>query len=219
MSEARPQPHDRPRLIAIDGPAGSGKSTVARAVADRLGMAHLDTGAMYRAVALAVLVRGIDPGDDEEVARLACSVDVVVGDRVLLDGEDVTAVIRGAGVNTVVSSVAANPSVRRALVDRQRAWAEQHGGGVVEGRDIGTVVFPAADVKVYLTASEEERSRRRAAETAATDMAAVASELARRDRLDSSRDHSPLAPADDAVVIDTTGRSVADVVEEVLGQL
>lgn len=206
-------------VIAIDGPAGSGKSTVARAVADRLGVAHLDTGAMYRAVTLAALTRDIDPADEQSVAALAGQVTISVGDRVVLDGEDVTVPIRDERVAAVVSIVAANPGVRTALVRQQRAWADQHGGGVVEGRDIGTVVFPGADVKVYLTATEEERSRRRAAETPSADLAAVARDLARRDGLDSSRSESPLAAADDAVVIDTTGKSVAEIVEEVLAQL
>jgi CMP/dCMP kinase len=206
-------------LVAIDGPAGSGKSTVARAVAARLGVSYLDTGAMYRSVALASLRREVDPSDGEALARLATDLEIEVDDRVLVDGADVTADIRGPEVTAVVSTVSAHPAVRAELVRRQRAWAEARGGGVVEGRDIGSVVFPDADVKVFLTASEAERARRRQRDEAAPDVDAVAAALARRDKLDSSRTVSPLRPADDAVVIDTTARTVDDVVDEVVGLL
>ncbi|TMK85433.1 MAG: (d)CMP kinase [Actinobacteria bacterium] len=194
-------------LVAIDGPAGSGKSTVARTVAGRLGAAYLDTGAMYRSVALAALERGVDPTDGEALAKLAGALDIEVGERVLVDGVDATTAIRGPDVTAVVSAVSAHPPVRAEMVRRQRRWAEAHGGGVLEGRDIGSVVFPHADVKVFLTASEEERARRRAAD------------ISRRDTIDSTRAASPLRPADDAVVIDTTGRTVDEVVDEVLGLL
>jgi len=195
-------------VVAIDGPAGSGKSTVARAVARRLGLDYLDTGAMYRSVALAALRGGVDPVDGEGLARLAKQTEV-----------ENTARIRAPDVTTIVSTVAAHPEVRAEMVRRQREWVRGRGGGVVEGRDIGSVVFPDADVKVFLTASEEERARRRQRDEAAPDRAAVAADLARRDGLDSSRQVSPLRPADDALVIDTTGRTVDDVVEEVLGLL
>ena len=203
----------RVRLVAIDGPAGSGKSTVSQALATRLGVERLDTGAMYRAVAWAVLDRGIDPADAAAVADVARRAVIEVGaGRVSIDGSVVTREIRTAAVNRAVSVVAANPAVREALVKRQRAWVERSGGGVVEGRDIGTVVFPGADLKVFLTASPEERARRRGSDEAAEG-------LARRDRLDSTRTASPLAVAPDARMLDTTGRSVEAVVEEILGWL
>ncbi len=198
----------RAPLIAIDGPAGAGKSTVSKAVAQRLGLQRLDTGAMYRAVAWAALERGVDPADAEALGALAASVDVVVGARVTVDGVDVTEAIRSPEVNEVVSTIAANPAVRRALVARQRRWAAQHHGGVVEGRDIGTVVFPEADLKVFLTASPQERARRRGDEAPAT--------IARRDHLDATRAASPLRAAPDAHIIDTTSRTVEDVVDEIL---
>jgi cytidylate kinase len=210
-------------LIAIDGPAGSGKSTVAREVANRLGLAYLDTGAMYRAVAFESIRRGIDPEDSERVTELARQMELSVDDRVMVNGADATVEIRSPEVTRAVSTVAAIPDVRHELVLRQREWAEAHGGGVVEGRDIGTVVFPAARLKVYLTASEDERATRRSREMierefdqAAADMAHVAHEIARRDRLDSTRAASPLAVADDAVQIDTTGIDAAEVVERVM---
>ena len=206
-------------VVAIDGPAGSGKSTVARAVAKRLGVAYLDTGAMYRSVTFAALRDGVDPADGEALAKLAAGLDIQLGDRVLVDGVDATAAIRGPEVTAVVSAVSAHPPVRTEMVRRQRSWAAEHGGGVAEGRDIGTVVFPDADVKVFLTASEEERARRRQQDDRTPDVTAVAAELARRDSLDSTRTASPLRPADDAVVIDTTGRTVDDVVDQVVGLL
>jgi cytidylate kinase len=206
-------------VIAIDGPAGSGKSTVAKAVAARLGVAHLDTGAMYRAVALAALRRGVDPGDEDAVARVAREADVVVDDTVRVDGVDATADIRGPEVSRAVSAVAANPEVRREMVRRQRTWAQFRDGAVVEGRDIGSVVFPEADLKVYLTASDETRARRRAEEGGDVDYDAVVADIARRDKVDSTRGASPLVVAEGARVIDTTGRSVDEVVQEVLGLL
>ena len=203
-------------VIAIDGPAGSGKSTVARAVARRLGVDHLDTGAMYRSVAFAALRAGIDPDDEAAVAALVVQVDIDVDDRVLVDGTDATDAIRGAEVSVAVSAVAQNPAVRKEMVRRQRAWVSQRSGAVVEGRDIGSVVLPEADVKVYLTASEAERARRRAGEEGQPGADEVAADLARRDRLDSGRAASPLVVANGAVVIDTTGRSVDDVVDAVM---
>ena len=207
------------RVVAIDGPAGSGKSTVARRVAAALGLAYLDTGAMYRSVAYAVLRDGIDPTDAEAVAALAPRVQIQMGDRVIVDGVDATDAIRGPEVTTSVSAVAANPAVRAEMVKRQRAWADAHGGGVAEGRDIGSVVFPGAELKVYLTASEEERARRRADEMGHPAYDQVAADIARRDQVDSTRAASPMMVADDALVIDTTGRTIDDIVEEVLSKL
>jgi 3-phosphoshikimate 1-carboxyvinyltransferase len=207
-----PVPHaPRPLLVAIDGPAGAGKSTVSRAVANRLGLERLDTGAMYRSVAALALDRHIPPEDHDAVAALATEATIEAGRRVVIDGHDVTDVIRSPEVGRAVSVVAANADVRAQLVRRQREWAVAHGGGVVEGRDIGSVVFPQAEVKVYLTASPEERARRRHDESAAG--------VARRDRIDSTRAASPLAQAEDAHLLDTTGRTVQDVVEEVLSWL
>ena len=201
----------RALLVAIDGPAGAGKSTVSTAVARHLGLERLDTGAMYRAVAALALERGVAPDDAPAVAALATAAEIVVGPQVTIDGIDVTHKIRSPEVGRAVSVVAANPEVRAQLVKRQRAWAATHGGGVVEGRDIGSVVFPEAEVKVYLTASPEERARRRHDE--------APEGVARRDRIDSTRDASPLRQADDAHHLDTTGRTVQDVVEEVLSWL
>ena len=206
-------------LVAIDGPAGSGKSTVARAVAARLGLAYLDTGAMYRSVAWAALRHGVDPTDGAALARLANGLEIELDDRVVVDGVDATTEIRGPQVTAIVSAVSAHPAVRAAMVRRQRRWAEEGGGGVIEGRDIGTVVFPHADLKVFLTASEEERARRRQRDERAADVDAVAADLARRDTLDSNRAASPLRSADDAIVIDTTARTVDDVVNQVVGLL
>ncbi len=208
-----------PGVIAIDGPAGSGKSTVARAVAERLGVAYLDTGAMYRAVALATLRRGVDPADAAAVARVAREVDIQIDDEVVVDGVEAAKEIRGPEVSRAVSDVAANPEVRRELVERQRRWAEERGRCVVEGRDIGSVVFPDAGLKVYLTASDEARAGRRSKEGGDVDYDAVAADIARRDEVDSSRGASPLVVAEGAEVIDTTGRTVDEVVEEVLRRL
>jgi cytidylate kinase len=210
-------------VIAIDGPAGAGKSTLAASLATHLKLDRLDTGAMYRAVAFAALRDGVDPTDAEAVGELARRVRIAVGPTVHVDGVDVTKELRGPEVTRVVSSVAANPEVRRELVRRQRDWVRARRGGVIEGRDIATVVLPDADLKVYVTASESERARRRALEAEATahdhDPVAVAADLARRDHLDSTRDSSPLAVAEGAVVVDTTNRSVEEVVEEVLTRL
>ncbi len=207
-------------VIAIDGPAGSGKSTVARTVADRLGLPYLDTGAMYRGVAFAALRRGVDPDDVEPVARLARRVELTVeGGVVTVDGTDASIEIRGSEVSRAVSAVAANAAVRAELVARQRRWADDHGGGVVEGRDIGTVVFPAARLKVYLTASHEARSERRSKEATDLSYDDVAADIARRDHADSTRPADPLQEAPDAVVLDTTGLSIDDVVAAILDHL
>jgi cytidylate kinase len=204
------------RVIAIDGPAGSGKSTVARAVAERLGLDYLDTGAMYRAVTFAAMHRGIDPDDNDAVARLSRDIDIEVADTVMVDGADATIEIRSPEVTRAVSVVAANPEVRRELRARQREWAASRGGGVIEGRDIGTVVFPDAQLKVYLTADDSERASRRSKEMLDLHYDQVAADIARRDHVDSTRSASPLSVADDAVCIDTTGRGVEQVVDAVL---
>ena len=195
-------------VVAIDGPAGAGKSTVARAVARALGFPYLDSGAMYRAAALALLERG---GAASEVAERA---DIRLGDRVLLDGRDVTAEIRTPEVSEAASKVAANPKVRRALAAKQRALLAA-GDWVAEGRDIATVVAPDAAVKVFLTASPEERARRRAVELGA-DLETVLRDQALRDAQDSTREHSPLQLAPGAVELDTTGLGVDEVVAKVV---
>ena len=199
-------------VIALDGPAGSGKSTVARAVAARLGLEYLDTGAMYRAVACAALRRGIDPTDAAKVGTLAREVTLEVADRVMVDGADATDEVRSPEVTVAVTAVASNPEVRTEMVTRQRQWVVENGGGVVEGRDIGSVVFPGAQVKIYLTADAGERERRRRSEAGE----AVAADIARRDQADSTRTHSPLTVADDAVVIDTTDCDINEVVARVI---
>lgn len=200
------------RVIAIDGPAGSGKSTVGRMLAERLGLTYLDTGAMYRAVAFAAIHHGVDPTDLEPVADLARRIEMQVGDAgVFVDGFDATVEIRGAEVSRAVSHVAANPGVREELRARQRAWAAEHGGGVIEGRDIGSVVFPDAVLKVYLTADPEVRAQRRAAEMGDVDAARIAADIERRDAMDRSREDSPLVTPDGAVTVDTTGLGIDDV--------
>ena len=205
-------------VIAIDGPAGTGKSTVARALAARLGLNYLDTGAMYRVVTLAALQDNIDLADPVALTELARRVRLDVGDRVVLDDRDVTTEIRSPEVNGAVSNVASVAAVRSELVARQRQWAADRHGGVLEGRDIGTVVFPDAALKVYLTAPPEVRAARRAAESGGpADRVAV--ELARRDHIDSSREASPLAEAADAVVVDTTGLSAEGVVDHLIDLL
>ena len=207
----------RPLVVAIDGPAGSGKSTVSRAVAGRLGLEVLDTGAMYRAVTALALRTGVDPADAVKVTMLAVEHEIVVGDRVIARGrdggedQDLTDELRTDAVNRQVSVVAAHPGVRTALVAQQQAWIAAHDGGVVEGRDIGTVVAPGASLKVFLTATDAERARRRTDEPGAS--------VARRDALDERRATSPLRAAEDAHVVDTTGRQVRDVVAEVLALL
>ena len=193
-------------LVAIDGPSGAGKSTVARAVGRELGFTYLDSGAMYRCVALLSLSAPTrDPGELARAARIE-----LAEDRTLLDGRDVSEQIRSAAVSQAASRVASDPEVRAALVAKQRALIAS-GDWVVEGRDIGTVVAPSAELKVFLTASPEERARRRAAELDA-DPAEVLAEHARRDGRDSGREHSPLRAAESAVQIDTTGREIEQVV-------
>ena len=200
------------RVVAIDGPVGSGKSTVAKAVASRLGLPYLESGAMYRVVAWAAVQRGIDPEAADELTALAAELDMDVGEQVVVDGKDVTAELRSPEVGRAVSAVAATPGVRTELVRRQREWVEAKGGAVVEGRDIGSVVFPDADVKVFLTASAAERARRRELDETPDD-------LARRDLIDSTRAVSPLVVAQGAAVVDTTGRPIDDVVDEIVAML
>lgn len=206
-------------VIAIDGPAGAGKSTVGRAVAERLGLDYLDTGAMYRGVTLAVLRRGVDPHDDPEVAEIARRIDLEIGDRcVHVDGVEATVDIRGREVTAAVSAIAANSGVRAELVRRQREWVSEHGGGVVEGRDIGSVVFPDAALKLYVTASPRVRAERRVGEMGG-DVDDMEASIIERDRKDSTRTDSPLVEASGAQVVDTTGLSIDEVVDHILGLL
>jgi len=207
-------------IIAIDGPSGAGKGTVARAVASELGYRHVDSGAMYRAVGWKALRDGVAFDDEDAVAALAAASHIDVSPaRVTIDGVDVTRAIRTPEIDRAATGVARLPKVRAVLVERQRACGA--GGRIVmEGRDIGTVVFPAADVKIYLDATPEERARRRASDPAHSGgpptVADVATALTARDELDRTRKASPLMVADDAVRVDTTGKSVAEVVGEVL---
>jgi cytidylate kinase len=201
-------------VIAIDGPAGAGKSTVARALAARLGFTYLDSGAMYRCVALAALRRGVDPDDSGAMAALAGSIAISLdGEGVGLDGEDVSAAIREPGVSEASSRVSVHPGVREAMVARQRELIAA-GRYVAEGRDIGTVVSPDSPLKVFLTASAEERARRRAAQTGEDPDAVLVAQL-ERDRRDETREHSALRAAADAVEIDTTGVSQDEVVSRI----
>lgn len=208
-------------IVAIDGPAGAGKGTVARAVAARLGFRYLDTGAMYRAVALKALRDDVPVDDPDRVSALARAATIdVAGERVALDGVDVTDAIRGPDVTRAVSSVAAHPGVREDLVARQRRVIEDGGDVVMEGRDIGTTVAPDADVKIFLWASLEERARRRALQLGLPDDAAerarVARSMSARDRADAARSASPFAKAADAVEVDSTAKDVDAVVDEVV---
>jgi cytidylate kinase len=196
-------------VVAIDGPAGAGKSTVARAVADALGFTYLDSGAMYRAVGLGVLEQGGTASERAEELELE------LGDRVVANGRDVTDAIRSPEVSDAASKVATNPKVRAALVEKQRELLSE-GDWVAEGRDIGTVVAPDAEVKVFLTASPEERARRRAEELG-TDVETVQRDQALRDAQDEEREHSPLVRADDAVELDTSGLSIDEVVARIVG--
>ncbi|RAV05941.1 (d)CMP kinase [Mycolicibacterium sp. GF69] len=209
-------------VVTVDGPAGTGKSTVSRGLARELRARYLDTGAMYRIVTLAVLRAGVDVSDAEAVAAVAAAARLAVGydpdeDRSHLGGEDVSTEIRGDAVTKAVSAVSAVPAVRTRLVDIQRELVAGQGSVVVEGRDIGTVVLPDADVKIFLTASAEERARRRNQQNVAAGLAddyeAVLADVKRRDHLDSTRVVSPLRPADDAVMVDTSAMTQPEVIE------
>lgn len=204
-------------IVTVDGPGGTGKSTVSRAVAERTGLPHLDTGAYYRAATLAVIAAGVDPADGPAVVGVvsAARMDQEEG-RMYLDGRDVTVEIRGEDVTAAVSAVSAHPGVREVMVGLQREWVARHGGGVVEGRDIGSVVFPDATLKIFLDASPEVRARRRARETG-EDPRDVLTDLTRRDRFDSTRAVAPLTVPDGAVVIDTSELDFDQVVQKVAG--
>ena len=203
------------RVIAIDGPAGAGKSTIARALAARLGLQYLDTGAMYRAVTFAAMRRDLPLGDIAAIGRLAREASLEVSERgVLVEGSDVTAAIRTPEVTAAVSRVAANSEVRAEMRARQQQWAAAHGGGVIEGRDIGSVVFPDAELKLYLTASPRTRAQRRVAE-AGGDVDEIEAAVAARDHHDSNRADSPLTRADGSIVVDTTGSSIDEVLARI----
>jgi cytidylate kinase len=217
-----------PRTVAIDGPAGAGKSTIGALVAERLGYTFLDTGAMYRAIALAALRRGIDSNDAEGLAALARQIRIAIGPptvrdgrayTVLLDGADVTWALRGDDVDGIVSQIARIPTVRDAMVEQQREIAKR-GRIVMVGRDIGTVVLPEAERKVFLTASAAERARRREEELAARgenrSRQALLAEILRRDELDSKRTVAPLKAASDAILVETDGLSVGEALDRVL---
>jgi cytidylate kinase len=207
------------RVIAIDGPAGAGKSTVARALASRRGLEYLDTGAMYRAITHLAHVRGVDVRNTSAIAELARNAELVVdGSGVVIDGLDATGPIRSPEVTADVSAVAANPEVRAEMRARQRAWGEERGGGVIEGRDIGSVVFPDAVLKLYLTASPRIRAERRVAE-AGGDVDEIERSIAERDHKDSTRADSPLREADGSRVVDTSGLTIDEVLDVIDGLL
>jgi cytidylate kinase len=214
-------------IIAIDGPAGSGKSTTARLLAKRLGYTYLDTGAFYRALTLKVLEAGVSPEDGARVLQLAEAIQIKLQpeadkNRVWLDGRDVTQMIREPRVTNAVSLISENPQVRAIMVEKQRAIG-RNGGVVMEGRDIGTVVFPNADLKIFMQASLEERARRRQEELAmmgmARDVETLKDEMARRDQKDSTRKVAPLTRADDAILIDTTQLTIAQQVDFIVREL
>jgi CMP/dCMP kinase len=202
------------RVVAIDGPAGAGKSTIARLLASTVGIPYLDTGAMYRAITVAAIDRGVPFTDEQALGDLARAVDIYVGkDCVLLDGVDVTERIRTHEINSVVSHVATNSGVRAHLRRSQREWVSRMGGGIVEGRDIATVVFPDACLKIFLTASARERARRRV-EQSGGNIDEVERSIRERDERDSTRVDGPLAASSDAFIVDTTGLSVDQVIAE-----
>jgi len=208
-----------PLVVAIDGPAGAGKSTIAKALASAIGIEYLDTGAMYRGVTFEVLRRGLEATDLDAVARIAREIDFVqTRDTLSVNGADATAAIRTPEVDAAVSHVAANSAVREEMRTRQRSWITEHGGGVVEGRDIGSVVFPDATLKVYLVASPVVRAKRRVAQHGG-DVDEIARAIAERDERDSTRDDSPLRRMPDDVIVDTSERSVDQVIDEIRGLL
>lgn len=204
-------------ILAIDGPAGSGKTSLAKRIASKIGLEYLDTGAMYRSVAAKVIEEGINPEDSDLVVAIANKITIVFEeDKVVVDGKNLTGIIRSPEVNAVVSYVAANPGVRAVLRRTQRSWARKRGGGVLEGRDIGTVVFPRARLKVYVTATPEERAKRRSLESGRP-MEEILQEITGRDEIDSSRADSPLSISGDALMVDSTGKTIDEVTEEILG--
>ena len=206
-------------VVAIDGPAGAGKSTIAKALATRLSLRYLDTGAMYRAVTFAAIQSGLDLSDQESVSDLTQKSEMILtNDSVSINGMDATKAIRGEVVTAAVSAVAANSLVRTELRQRQRQWIADHNGGVVEGRDIGSVVFPDATLKVYLTASPLVRAQRRVAQTGGV-VEQIADAIAARDSQDSTRSDSPLLKTDDAITIDTSNRSIDQVLDQIVALL
>jgi len=203
------------RIIAIDGPAGAGKSTIARALAKRLGLQYLDTGAMYRAITFVAMQRDLSLDDVAAIGSLARKATLEVSDSgVTVDGLDATTAIRTPAVTAAVSKVAANSEVRAEMRARQQRWAAEHGGGVIEGRDIGSVVFPDAELKLYLTASPRTRAQRRVAQ-AGGDVDEIEAAIAARDHHDSNRADSPLTFADGSIVVDTTGSSIDEVLHHI----
>lgn len=203
-------------VVAIDGPAGAGKSTIAKALAAKLGVRYLDTGAMYRAVTFAAMTSGIELSNQDLVAELTRKSKMLLTDEtVMINGLDATTAIRSSEVTAAVSTVAANSQVRTELRERQRQWIADHNGGVVEGRDIGSVVFPDATLKVYLTASPIVRAKRRVAQSGGN-VDEIAASIASRDLQDSSRSDSPLTQTDDAITIDTSDRSIDQVVAQLV---
>ena len=208
------------KIIAIDGPAGSGKSTIAKALSKRLNLEYLDTGAMYRAVALVSIQQKVEIEDEKQVLAIAKEMNFNFENGLcVVNGFDATKEIRGSEVTRVVSVVAAMPTVRQEMVERQRLWVEERNGGVVEGRDIGSVVFPKAKVKVYLTASEEVRAERRIEQEETIDASKVADSIRKRDEADRGRSTSPLVRSEGAIEIDTSLMGVEETIEEILGIL
>lgn len=204
------------RVIAIDGPAGSGKSTVSRLVADKLGIGYLDTGAMYRVVALAGWRKSHNLDDETIFVQVAQKSKIQVGEKVLLDSQDVSAQIRQHHIDQIVSKVAAMPKVRKQLLLLQYSWAKQNNGGVIEGRDIGSVVFPLASLKIYLTADSGVRAKRRSIQSAVDDLDSISNSIKSRDILDSSRTTAPLIVPKDAQIIDSSHQSIEQIVDYII---